>query len=202
VLGNLFAQPLSMSSLVYLLVWSPLPHIPHTSSPNQCLHFATHANTIATCFAVVSRPYHLFLVFLSTPYLWVISFSEIYWWVSSWENFQNRPVFGQVTGRSIAGHFLTQTGQQPALWRHAVHTITIRASCDNEDPPRVCALRLSWQFVAAIIWKADSQRNACDHGSLNNNSVHGVRQQFMILADSYRQETRNEIHFYRATQLC
>jgi len=31
--------------------------------------FATHAHTIATCFAVVSRLYHLFLVFLSTPYL-------------------------------------------------------------------------------------------------------------------------------------
>ena len=33
VLGNLFAQPLSMSSLVYLLVWSPPPHIPYISSP-------------------------------------------------------------------------------------------------------------------------------------------------------------------------
>ena len=28
-----FAQPLSMSSLVYLLVWSPPPHIPYISSP-------------------------------------------------------------------------------------------------------------------------------------------------------------------------
>jgi len=102
MLGNLFAQPLSMSSLVYLLVWSPPPHIPHTSSPNQCLLFATHAHTIATCFAVVPRLYHLFLVLLSTPYLWVISFSEMYWWVSSWKNCQNRPVFGQVTGSSTA----------------------------------------------------------------------------------------------------
>jgi len=42
---NLFAQPLSMSSLVYLLVWSP--HIPYISSPNQCLLFAAHAHTIA-----------------------------------------------------------------------------------------------------------------------------------------------------------
>ena len=40
VLGNLFTQPLSMSSLVYLLVWSPPPHIPYISSPNQCLFFA------------------------------------------------------------------------------------------------------------------------------------------------------------------
>jgi len=47
-------EPLSMSSLVYLLLWSPPPHIPYISSPNQCLLFATHAHTIATCFAVVS----------------------------------------------------------------------------------------------------------------------------------------------------
>jgi len=31
-----FAQPLCMSSLVYLLVWSPPPHIPYIYSPNQC----------------------------------------------------------------------------------------------------------------------------------------------------------------------
>jgi len=42
-----FAQPLSMSSLVYLLVWSPPPHIPYISSPNRCLLFAAHAYTIA-----------------------------------------------------------------------------------------------------------------------------------------------------------
>ena len=64
-----FAQSLSMSSLFYLLVWSPPPHIPYISSPNQCLLFAAHAHTIASCFAVVSILYHLFLVFLSTPYL-------------------------------------------------------------------------------------------------------------------------------------
>ena len=70
VLGNLFAQPaLSMSSLVYLLVWSPPPHIPYISSPNQCLFFAAHAHSITTCFAVVSILYHLFLVFLVTPSL-------------------------------------------------------------------------------------------------------------------------------------
>ena len=57
------------SSLVYLLVWSPPPHIPYISSPNQCFLFTVHAHTIATCVAVVSILYHLFLVFLSTPYL-------------------------------------------------------------------------------------------------------------------------------------
>jgi len=64
-----FAQPLSTSSLVYVLVWSPPPHIAYIASPNQCLLFATHVHTIATCFAVVSRSYHLFLVSLSTLYL-------------------------------------------------------------------------------------------------------------------------------------
>jgi len=44
-------------------------YIPYISSPNQCLLFAAHAHTIATCFAVVSVLYHLFLVFLSAPYL-------------------------------------------------------------------------------------------------------------------------------------
>ena len=39
------------------------------SSPNQCLLFAAHAHIIATCFAVVSILYNLFLVLLSTPYL-------------------------------------------------------------------------------------------------------------------------------------
>jgi len=65
----IFLHNLSMSSLVYLLVWSPPPHIPYISSPNQCRLFATHAHTIATCFAVVSILYNLFLDFLSTPYL-------------------------------------------------------------------------------------------------------------------------------------
>ena len=37
------------ASLVYLLIWSPPPHIPYISSHNQCLLFATHAHTIATC---------------------------------------------------------------------------------------------------------------------------------------------------------
>jgi len=40
-LAMFFAQLLSMSSLVYLLVWSPPPHIPYISSPNQCL-FSQH----------------------------------------------------------------------------------------------------------------------------------------------------------------
>jgi len=48
--------------------------------------FAAHAHTIATCFAVVSILYHLFLVFLSTPYLEVCLLSWHYtsiWLLSS-----------------------------------------------------------------------------------------------------------------------
>jgi len=37
----------------------PPPRIPYISSSNQCLLFATHAHTMAACFAVVSV-YHLF----------------------------------------------------------------------------------------------------------------------------------------------
>jgi len=46
-----------------------------TQSVNQCLVFAAHAHTIATCFAVVSILYHQFLVFVSTPYLEILSFA-------------------------------------------------------------------------------------------------------------------------------
>jgi len=60
-----FAQPFSKSSLIYLLVWNPPLHTPYISSPNHCLLFATHAHTIATCFAVVPQLCHLFLVSLN-----------------------------------------------------------------------------------------------------------------------------------------
>jgi len=36
MLDSLFAQPLSKSSLVYLLVWNPQLHTPYISSPNHC----------------------------------------------------------------------------------------------------------------------------------------------------------------------
>jgi len=60
-LHNLSPCPLWSTS------WSAALHlIFQISSPNQCLLFATHAHTIATCFAVVSILYHLFLVFLNS----------------------------------------------------------------------------------------------------------------------------------------
>jgi len=61
---TVFAQPLQ-SGLVYLLVWNPPLCTEYISSPNCCLLFATHAHTIAACFAVVPRLCRLFLVSLS-----------------------------------------------------------------------------------------------------------------------------------------
>ena len=52
-------------SLVYLLVWHPPLHIPYISSPNHCLLFTTNAHTISTCFAVVPKLSHPFLVSFS-----------------------------------------------------------------------------------------------------------------------------------------
>jgi len=70
------AQPPSTSASVYLLVWSLPPHNPYISLPNHYL-LLQHAHTIATCFAVISRLYHLFLVFLLTPYLDLCLFLNI-----------------------------------------------------------------------------------------------------------------------------
>ena len=58
---SLFPQSLSKFSLVYLLAWHPPLHTPYISSPNHCLLLATHAHTIATCFAVVLRLCHIIL---------------------------------------------------------------------------------------------------------------------------------------------
>ena len=44
---------ISKFSLVYLLAWHHPLHTPYISSPNHCLLFATHAHTIAACFAVI-----------------------------------------------------------------------------------------------------------------------------------------------------
>ena len=65
MLDSFFAQPLSKSCLVYLLVWNPLLHTPYISSPNRCLLFTTHTHTISTHFAVVPRLCHLILISLS-----------------------------------------------------------------------------------------------------------------------------------------
>jgi len=55
----------------HVLFGLPLGLEPSTSCsiPNQCLLFAAHGHTITACFAVVSISYHLFLVYLLTPYL-------------------------------------------------------------------------------------------------------------------------------------
>ena len=47
-----------MSSLVYVLVWSPPPHIPYISSPNQCLSFRStcpyHRNLFCCSINIIS----------------------------------------------------------------------------------------------------------------------------------------------------
>ena len=69
-LHNLSPCPLWSTS------WSGALHlIFHTFLHPITLLFTRHAHTIATCFAVVSRLYYLFLVFLSTPYLQLLSFT-------------------------------------------------------------------------------------------------------------------------------
>jgi len=66
VLDSLFAQPVSKSSLVYLLVWHPPLHTPYvpSRSPSHYLLFAKHAHMNATCFAEVPRLCHLIPVSL------------------------------------------------------------------------------------------------------------------------------------------
>ena len=65
-IGNLSAQPLTMSSSAYLWVWSPLLHTPYTSSPNHYHPFATHVHTIVACFVVIATLCPLFLVSLNS----------------------------------------------------------------------------------------------------------------------------------------
>ena len=59
-----------MSSLVYLLVWSPPFHTPYVSSPNQCLYFAAHAHTIA---AVTKWYFNVFRVVFGKKH-------AVFWW--------------------------------------------------------------------------------------------------------------------------
>ena len=69
-LFNLCAlQSFSTICLPVFLAWHPQLHTPYISSPNHCLLFAAHAYTIATCFAVGPRLYHLTRVSISTLYL-------------------------------------------------------------------------------------------------------------------------------------
>jgi len=58
-------QPLSGSSLVFLLVWDPQLHTPYISSPSHHLLFATYSHTIAVFSAVIPMLCHLFLISLS-----------------------------------------------------------------------------------------------------------------------------------------
>ena len=71
VLDSPHVQPLSRSSLVFLLVLNPQLHSPYISSPSHRHLFATHYRTSAACSAAISMLCHLPLVSLSAPYFGV-----------------------------------------------------------------------------------------------------------------------------------
>ena len=71
-LDSPLGQPLSRSSLVFLLALDPQLHTPCISSPNHHHIFAAHAHTNSACFAAIPMLCHLYLVSLSAPYLGVI----------------------------------------------------------------------------------------------------------------------------------
>ena len=80
VLDSTLWQPLSRSSLVFLLVLGPLLHTPCIFSPSHHLLYAAHAHTIAACSAVIPVLCHLYQVSLSAPYL------GICWWTEANQN--------------------------------------------------------------------------------------------------------------------
>ena len=67
---SLFPQSPSRFSWVHVLVWNPPLYTSYIFSPNHCLLFAAHAYTIAICFAVGLKLYHLILVPLSQFFTW------------------------------------------------------------------------------------------------------------------------------------
>ena len=78
MLDSPLPQPLSRSSLVFLLVWGPLLHTPCISSPSHHFLFATHAHTIAACSSVIPTLCHLFLISLSQLPTWITAKSSAY----------------------------------------------------------------------------------------------------------------------------
>ena len=75
VLDSPLVQPLSRSSLVFLLVLDPQFHTPYISSPNHHLLFAAHAHTNAACSGAIPMQCHLYLVSLLSILLGSLSFS-------------------------------------------------------------------------------------------------------------------------------
>ena len=69
-LDSPLGQPLSRSSLVFLLALDPQLHTRCISSPNHHHLFAAHAHTNAACFAAIPVLCHLYLVSLSQLLTW------------------------------------------------------------------------------------------------------------------------------------
>ena len=82
VLDSPFPQPLSRSSLVFLLVLDPLLHTPCISSPNCHLLFPANTHTIARslfCCNTALMLCHLYLISLSVLYLEICLLPFRYW---------------------------------------------------------------------------------------------------------------------------
>ena len=69
-LDSPLGQPLSRSSLVFLLALDPQLYTPCISSPNHRHLFAAHAHTNAACFTAIPMLCHLYLVSLSQLLTW------------------------------------------------------------------------------------------------------------------------------------
>jgi len=114
-LHNLFPCPLWSTS------WHGDLHLifhtfPHPISDS----FAAHAHTIATCFVVVSILYHLFLVFLSTPYLELLHIHLTILVSARWSATSLSFLTGQVSlpsqNKTVRNQQLTDEQLTASLW--------------------------------------------------------------------------------------
>jgi len=101
---TVFGWPLSKSSLVYLLVWNSPPHTPYISSPNHCLLYAT-------CFAVVPKLCHLFLLSPEDYRMKNLTFIQLDWieqgltsHQTHYRSYWERVFMGQMTQPTVSKH--------------------------------------------------------------------------------------------------
>ena len=114
MLDSPFRQPLSRSSLVFLLVLDPLLHTPCISSPSHHLLFAAHVQTIAAGSAVIPMLCHhvrIHNVIINRPTLCTRHRSHHWWeWIR-----HTRSV-----DRNVPRYMCTR------------HTRTCRSSCSDD----------------------------------------------------------------------
>ena len=124
MLDSPLGQPLSRSSLVFLLVLDPQLHTPWISSPNHHLLFTAHAHTIDACSVVIPMLRHLYLISLSGPYLEISVFSLT--------PHIHRPMTILVSTRWSATSFSFLTGQISLPCNILLHTTTVQLSSHNQ----------------------------------------------------------------------